>query len=271
MVQTATAPTDQDDALDYLAKVLRYYTLCHVHQKTPHKQQTSWITSIDQFTAECEQERGLRHEAPTAPPSPGVERKSALPADYWDKSPITSKFHVLGKGDMTFDGDTPQEMIAKITPTALLGTEKSSGVLYVYKVTGNDDLVKIGYTCKSVEARHKEWQKDCNRDPVCVFPQDAKKTFVPHAHRVERLVHAELMKSRVRIYCDRCRKQHNEWFQVSGEEAIASIERWSRWMSSAPYVKTKKNDGRFEWKLAEAEVARLDDIDEFMKYVEEFA
>lgn len=57
---------------------------------------------------------------------------------------------------------------------------------------------------------------------------------VPHAHRVERLVHIELAEQRVKKDCQACGREHREWFEVDatedGVKAVdETIRRWVRW------------------------------------------
>jgi len=57
---------------------------------------------------------------------------------------------------------------------------------------------------------------------------------VPHAHRVERLVHLELAERRVKQLCGACGKEHREWFEVeASEEGVRGVDevvrRWVRW------------------------------------------
>lgn len=57
---------------------------------------------------------------------------------------------------------------------------------------------------------------------------------VPHAHRVERLIHIELNDKRVKRSCSACGKEHREWFEVeasvSGVKIVDEVvKRWVRW------------------------------------------
>ena len=57
---------------------------------------------------------------------------------------------------------------------------------------------------------------------------------VPHAHKVERLIHLELADMRVKRGCDACGKEHREWFEVDGttervREVDAVVRRWVGW------------------------------------------
>lgn len=57
---------------------------------------------------------------------------------------------------------------------------------------------------------------------------------VPHAHRVERMIHLELGDKRVMKQCEACGKEHREWFEVeASREGIKEIDevvkRWVDW------------------------------------------
>ncbi|KAF1957638.1 DUF1766-domain-containing protein [Byssothecium circinans] len=57
---------------------------------------------------------------------------------------------------------------------------------------------------------------------------------VPHAHRVERLIHLELGEKRVMKKCDACGKEHREWFEVdASSEGVKGVDevikRWVDW------------------------------------------
>ncbi|KAH7122731.1 meiotically up-regulated gene 113-domain-containing protein [Dendryphion nanum] len=57
---------------------------------------------------------------------------------------------------------------------------------------------------------------------------------VPHAHRVERLIHIELAGKNVRRECEACGKEHREWFEVeASREGVGGVDevvrRWVEW------------------------------------------
>ncbi|KAL6706683.1 hypothetical protein ACN47E_005225 [Coniothyrium glycines] len=61
---------------------------------------------------------------------------------------------------------------------------------------------------------------------------------VPHAHRVERLVHLELGEQRVVKKCEACGKEHREWFEVeASKEGVKRVDevvrRWVGWAERA--------------------------------------
>lgn len=64
---------------------------------------------------------------------------------------------------------------------------------------------------------------------------------VPHAHRVERLIHIELADKRVKRLCVGCGKEHREWFEVeASREGVrgvdAVVRRWVGWGESVAAV-----------------------------------
>lgn len=57
---------------------------------------------------------------------------------------------------------------------------------------------------------------------------------VPHAHKIERLIHLELGEKRVRRGCKACGREHREWFEVEGtREGVRGVDevvrRWVGW------------------------------------------
>ncbi|KAJ4303145.1 hypothetical protein N0V90_002038 [Kalmusia sp. IMI 367209] len=69
-------------------------------------------------------------------------------------------------------------------------------------------------------------------DPARRVSEGVRK--VPHAHRVERLIHIELAQQRVAKKCDACGKEHREWFEVEAtKEGVKSVDevvkRWVDW------------------------------------------
>ncbi|KAF9734151.1 hypothetical protein PMIN06_012238 [Paraphaeosphaeria minitans] len=65
---------------------------------------------------------------------------------------------------------------------------------------------------------------------------------VPHAHRVERLIHIELASQRVMKKCDACGKDHREWFEVEAtKEGVKGVDevvkRWVEWAERSTWSK----------------------------------
>jgi hypothetical protein len=87
---------------------------------------------------------------------------------------------------------------------------------------------------------------------------------VPNARRVEALCHAELQYQNIRIDCSGCLMQHVEWFEVSTEEAIALIRRWSKWMVNYPHQPSSPRSSD-AWTLKENEERRAKNIGRFIE------
>lgn len=120
--------------------------------------------------------------------------------------------------------------------------------------------MKIGWT-KDEKKRIREHTRCYGESEQVYPPQGHVNTFLPHAKRVERLIHAELVQQSMQVeFCPKNRQQHSchrEWFDVGERHAIAVIRRWSRWIKTAPYEEipltpkvprkspdTKKSGGR---------------------------
>ncbi|KAH7320664.1 meiotically up-regulated gene 113-domain-containing protein [Stachybotrys elegans] len=293
MVQIATAASDDDtlDDLAYLALVLRHHILCHSHQTYTPTYQDECASAIDKFQAACQHERKRQeaenaiagandtregntavrvdgsHALITPPSSPKTLKVRRNPRNYWEQGFDTSPFDVLGKNDTVEEYKTPNEMIRSVaedlldTSPKLSENEMTNGYLYSFTVPGNERFVKIGFTTREGETRIEEWKKSCNRDPIVLY---LAMKAVPHAHRVEKLVHAELMEHRVRIYCERCGKQHIEWFEAPEAVVIASLKKWSLWMAGKPY-----EEKHSDWHLKEKYKKRLHNVEEFLKDLQE--
>lgn len=138
-----------------------------------------------------------------------------------------------------------------------------SGYVYAYTVQGNPQYVKIGCTTDTVEERLKEWGFDCNRAPTVLYPMASSTVArVSNVRRVEALWHAELSHRRIRIDCKGCLKPHLEWFEVSAADAIAVIQKWSKWMATEPYQFSVE-----KWELKPAGQKRIREIGCFMKEI----
>lgn len=110
-------------------------------------------------------------------------------------------------------------------------------------------LLKIG-RASNVQRRMNEWSRQCNHNlsvlrfypylPSSPTPPPSSSSSpsspdpprkVPHAHKVERLIHLELAHLRVKRSCATCGKEHREWFEVEGcresiEEVDGVVRRW---------------------------------------------
>lgn len=161
---------------------------------------------------------------------------SDISIDFWPLGPDTTPLDIISSvhsdmNEKSLDPDLRDIITAPLDPD-----DQKQGHIYAYEVEGSPGKVKIGYTTRSIEIRHREWIYDCNRKATLLYPtQPDQIGCVPNARRVEALCHAELSKHRLRVYCHGCIKQHTEWFEVSAEEAINVIQKWTLWMKAKPY------------------------------------
>ncbi|KAM3510813.1 hypothetical protein MY11210_005534 [Beauveria gryllotalpidicola] len=283
MIEMAMGSIEQDYPLTHLAEVWQHYTLCHVHLKYSFKTQDDWVKRLQEFRMACQsemdsriEEEKLKAKAVTAakkkadeiifaspPPTPRSRQVHKTPRTFWDDVYETSQFKILGKHEVINKSLFTVDVVAQEqlnTEDDKSKNEINDGFVYLYQVSGNENLVKIGFTTGHVAKRLECWKKDCHREPAQLYPApDAVCKAVPHAHRVERLVHAELMEHQVRVYCEPCEKQHIEWFEVSVKHAVAVIEKWSLWMQGRPYEKRETRQS-VKWSLKAEEAKRLPDI-----------
>ena len=122
--------------------------------------------------------------------------------------------------------------------------ERKAGYLYVYWNKATFGAYKIGFTTRDVSTRLREWERQCKHTA-----QEQYRSFeVRNVERLERLVHAELKKYRVKEYgCHGCSGNHDEWFQdVDLKVILKSIAFWTKWITREPYKEVKG-----EWLLRE--------------------
>lgn len=93
--------------------------------------------------------------------------------------------------------------------------------------------LKIGNTM-TLNARDIAWKK-CEPGFTLVEEAEDMNGFDFHSI-VESLVHQELHNLRKISFCKRCRKFHDEWFEVKRDDAFKSIRRWRAWIKlQKPY------------------------------------
>ncbi|EGC44930.1 conserved hypothetical protein [Histoplasma capsulatum var. duboisii H88] len=108
--------------------------------------------------------------------------------------------------------------------------------------------LKIGRAA-NVHRRMNQWKEQCGHNLTLMryYPHVASSPSVhpgapipprkvPHAHKVERLVHLELADRRVKLQepCSRCGRKHKEWFEIKANReqlrtVDACVRRWVEW------------------------------------------
>ncbi|PMD36114.1 DUF1766-domain-containing protein [Hyaloscypha variabilis F] len=290
-----------DDYLDYFLKVLEANMCCHLQTHRPLKCVAQWKLRIleirkragSKVMPSIESDAAGRSRSQTrAPDARGTRRYSTTnnnalvsqnrgwptqrssrsltldlardPATFWPKTYDTTPFDILLRSNRLADDISPYHLIQSKLKLPLDNDDQQDGYVYLYEVPGNSGFVKLGYTTRSVEVRHQEWEFDCNRVPRALYPIPSSSAIpVRYARRVETLCHAELDHRRIRIYCKGCLKQHIEWFEISPAEAIAVIRKWSKWTATLPYEMPRLRSGA--WELKEEERQKTRNIDRFMK------
>ena len=108
-------------------------------------------------------------------------------------------------------------------------------------------LLKIG-RASNVQRRMNEWTRQCGYNLTLIRfypyyhssssrsppPSPSTPHKVPHAHKVERLIHLELGERRIKRDCESCGKEHREWFEVESSRGGLKgvdevIRRWTEW------------------------------------------
>lgn len=140
-----------------------------------------------------------------------------------------------------------------LTPTTRAGPgqRRTSDVLESFTSAPPDKtqktmLLKIG-RAENVFARMQQWKKQCGYNLALIryYPYHdssrppASETEgprkVPNVHKVERLIHIELMARRVNCgKCKTCGKEHREWFEIDANRDGVTmvdevIKRWVDW------------------------------------------
>ena len=129
---------------------------------------------------------------------------------------------------------SPSDSVACKILKPLRGRDLETGMLYIFDRKSSPGHVKIGWTARSVWGRLEDWSR-CGYAPRLLFERGP----VQHAQRAELLTHYELMKEwRRERMCKAswCRKSHQEWFEVSKEQAQQVLGGWVDFLTRAtPY------------------------------------
>lgn len=153
---------------------------------------------------------------------------SLLPPDF--QLPLSEfRPHVANPG--------PNDSVAQKILSDLEDRDFETGSLYIFDRDSSPGHVKIGWTARSVSLRLEDWSK-CGYTPNLIFRVDN----VPHAQRVETLVHHDLIKLwRRERKCKApwCQKSHQEWFEISKERATKVLSDWAYFMTRAEPYDTK--------------------------------
>jgi hypothetical protein len=184
------------------------------------------------------QEPGLKQRAASA--------SSAQPS-WADHSTTTDDPHAAAKrlnaSAQTLTVPTTAELSPRVVDIKLrqklrepLVFSEKKGVLYIIQHPDHPEWgFKIGVTAReNYNDRLDQHKNKCKFEPVVVYISQA----IEHCDRAEKLVQIDLM-DRCRYWrCRRgsCSTLHKEWYQVTQEVAIQTVERWRTFVNEQqPY------------------------------------
>lgn len=127
-----------------------------------------------------------------------------------------------------------EELRTKICAPLSPSEVRNHGLGYIYILRsqsyGTLAELKIGFSKHHPEHRAHQLA-GCLRSPEVV----AHSPMIPHANRIEAIIHAELILLRKTQVCAQCQRQHKEWFTISHIHARRVVTRWCRWVLNQPY------------------------------------
>ncbi|KAK4693448.1 hypothetical protein P7C71_g3954, partial [Lecanoromycetidae sp. Uapishka_2] len=176
----------------------------------------------------------------------------AKPVSPHDEEGYIYMFWLTGTSVSDLELQSTSSMLSE-TPASTPNGRRRSGILQAHAPDPDKSklLLKIG-RASNVQRRMNEWTRQCGYElsllrfyPYVPTPVSRPNTStapasllspqkVPHAHKVERLIHIELADLRVKRNCHSCGKEHREWFEVeSSREGLKMVDgilrRWVEW------------------------------------------
>ncbi|CAG7564827.1 unnamed protein product [Fusarium equiseti] len=114
---------------------------------------------------------------------------------------------------------------------------RNPGWVYGFADPSAPGHIKIGYSKKSAERRIKEWTRKCGHKELNI----EFKAKMPYAvQKMEGLIHLTLHMEREYAWCPskKCKKEHNEWFEISHKEAWSVVGTWQKFSELMPYTES---------------------------------
>ena len=280
-IQNATKTTSElmrpeiyldEDSRDYALEVMIENSFCHRHIDQGDELLKTWRSKRSELCKDIHEPKAASAGSPTAESwIIRSRREGTPPAKCWPAAPDASPFRTRIESGRPAKKEDAYRLVRDEIQRPPDAESKQKGYVYAYTVPGNEGFVKIGYTTRSVGESKEEWTFGCNRTSKVVHPdlEDLPLDKVPHAKRVEQLCLAELKYRSEMITCDACIEEHKDWVRVPVQEAVAVIEKWTRWIRTEPYVERWEEGGRgaFVWRLEEDVSDGIKDMDQFMKDV----
>ncbi|PSN69694.1 DUF1766-domain-containing protein [Corynespora cassiicola Philippines] len=139
------------------------------------------------------------------------------------------------------------DALQKTAQKSLTKRDLEEGYIYMFWLKGSFGLAKIGYS-KNVDQRLKQWTRQCGHQYQLQKSSSAGEPLrvgVPHARRLEKMIHTELKEFRMKMECKGCHRKHEEWFEVSEQDAMKAFVKWRDWIQELPY---EESDGKWNLK-----------------------
>ena len=116
--------------------------------------------------------------------------------------------------------------------------KRYGGLVYILSVQDPSatlsPILKIGRTARPLQQRKRELER-CLKRPVKIIHESIYRQ-TRHFERLEKLVHISASPQRCRFACQACQRSHSEYFRVSHETALRTLDRWRKWLDEAePY------------------------------------
>jgi T5orf172 domain len=117
----------------------------------------------------------------------------------------------------------------KLMAMACSTTESSPpGDIYLFYDPRLPNITRIGRTTQNPETRLAVWRSRCS--PTLTIIPDTLCRRVYYPGRLEKLIHLDLEDKRRRMWCQSCNHYHLEVFEVTKQDALATVQRWRSWM-----------------------------------------
>lgn len=157
------------------------------------------------------------------------------PSTQTGSRPATSSILRPFRTDNLERNTISEEIRTKIMTPLARSEARGHGLGYIYIMRSQRGMhtlsaLKIGFSKYHPEHRAHELASCLSRPEVV-----AHTPLIPHAKRIESLIHAELVAKRKVQACGQCGQEHREWFTVSHAESREIVTRWSRWVLRQPY------------------------------------
>ncbi|KAJ3460283.1 hypothetical protein MRS44_011150 [Fusarium solani] len=228
----------------------------HLLPETPHK--TTVLTFIFQSEANAQEATGICSSAQKSSDSEpfrsrmlkmltalaAVCEAEHLSGQSKTRPTLRSLLRPFRTGNLdrkSVSEEVRAKMLSPLTPSALQG----QGLGYIYILRSQMDLSTVSVLKIGFSKYHPEHRAHELASCIPVTEVVAHTPLLPHAMRVEALIHAELTAKRKVLACGQCGQDHREWFEISHAESREVVIRWSKWILGQPYLEGNLSD---EWR-----------------------